>query len=345
MLPKKQTNVRVGRLFSAQLDGGGKLEIIGASPIMRALFRDLETVGRSDAAVLIEGETGVGKNLVARALHQLGPRAAEPFVSLNAANLTDQLFESELFGHVRGAFTGAYGDHKGLARAADKGTLFIDEIGELNLGTQAKLLCFLDQQEVRPVGGMRASRVDVRVICATNRDLRAAVQKGEFRRDLYYRLRVIAIRVPPLSERHEDVTLLAEHFVAKFNRHYGKTIAGISDDALSLLGKHRWEGNVRELENEIERAVVLTADGSRIGAETLSMVSESEESAVPPASGGSVLRESRHSAERKVIAESLKRHRWNVSAAARELGISRVGLTRKLKRLGLRRPGTEVISN
>lgn len=330
-----------GRLFSAQLQGGGRLEIIGGSPSMQALFRDLETVGRSDAAVLVEGETGVGKNLVARALHHLGPRSTKPFVSLSAANLTDQLFESELFGHVRGAFTGAYGDHKGLARVADNGTLFIDEIGEMNLSTQAKLLCFLDQQEVRPVGGLRTARVNVRVICATNRDLRESVRKGEFRRDLYYRLRVIAVRVPSLRERFEDLPILAEHFIRRFNRHYDKSVSGLSDEAMAMLLRHRWEGNVRELENEIERAVVLTPDEGVIRPDTLSIEPELSAEEEAPQQGVSVLRESRHAAERKIIAKSLQRHQWNVSATARELGISRVGLTRKLKRLGLRRPGTE----
>ncbi len=328
-------------MFSAQLPGGGRLEIIGSSPSMQALFRDLETVGRSDAAVLVEGETGVGKNLVARALHHLGPRSNQPFVSLSAANLTDQLFESELFGHVRGAFTGAYGDHKGLARVADNGTLFIDEIGEMNLGTQAKLLCFLDQQEVRPVGGLRTARVNVRVICATNRDLRESVRKGEFRRDLYYRLRVIAVRVPSLRERLEDLPILSDYFIHRFNRHYGKSVAGLSDGAMAVLLGHRWEGNVRELENEIERAVVLTPDERKILSDTLSVEPEPIVRDEMQPEGTSVLRESRHAAERKIIAKSLQRHQWNVSATARELGISRVGLTRKLKRLGLRRPGTD----
>ncbi len=343
MVPRKRTDVRNGQLFSVQVGGGGRLEIMGRSPVMQALFRDLETVGKSDAAVLLEGETGVGKNLVARALHELGPRSSKPFVSLNAANLTEQLFESELFGHVRGAFTGAYGDNQGLARAANTGTLFIDEIGELNLGTQAKLLCFLDQQEVRPVGGTRPFKVNVRVLCATNRDLREAVRNGEFRRDLYYRLRVIAIRVPSLAERVADIEVLTEYFVTKFNRHYGKTVAPVTPGALRLLAGYRWEGNVRELENEIERAVVLTPDGSPIRPEILSIEPEIDSSLNRGVDDVSVLRESRYAAERQVISRSLKRHRWNVSASARELGISRVGLTRKLKRLGLRRPGTEAL--
>ena len=320
---------------STMAEDGRRAEIIGRSPIMVALARDLETIGRSDAMVLIEGETGVGKNLVARALHRLGPRSTGPFVSLNAANLPTELFESELFGHVKGAFTGAYGDHLGLARAADGGTLFLDEIGELSPVMQAKLLCFLDTQTVRPVGGLRATHVNVRVVCATNRDLPQCVREGRFRRDLYYRLRVIALRVPSLRERRTDIPLLAAYFLGRSNRRYRKHIPKIAPAALARLEAHPWEGNVRELENEIERAVVLTPDREPIDETTLSlptMVPADKEE------GGSVLEVSRQAAERDVIARALDRHRWNVSATARELGISRVGLTRKLKRLGLERP-------
>jgi len=341
MVPQKKRSPGRDRLLLTQLHGGGRLEIIGGTPVMQALFRDLETVGCSDAAVLVEGETGVGKNLIARALHHMGPRASKPFISISAANLTDQLFESELFGHVRGAFTGAYGDHKGLARAADKGTLFIDEIGELSFSTQAKLLCFLDQREVRPVGGLRASQVDVRVICATNRDLRESVREGSFRRDLYYRLRVIAVKVPSLRDRREDLPALVDFFIQRFNRHYGKSVTGISSEALAVMLAHDWEGNIRELENEVERAVVLSGDNARLEAAALSIEPDLEAHAAVARDGVSMLRESRHAAERRIIHQGLKRHRWNVTAAARELGISRVGLTRKLKRLGLRRPGTE----
>jgi len=320
-----------------------RFEIIGRSPVMQDLFRELKTIGQCDASVLIEGETGVGKNLVARALHRLSPRASRPFVALNAANLNDELFESELFGHVRGAFTGAYGDHKGLARAADGGTLFIDEVSELALTAQAKLLCFLDQQEVRPVGGLQATKVNLRVICATNQDLREAVKAKTFRQDLFYRLRVFGLRVPSLRERREDVPLLVDHFIRRFAAHYGKTIAGVSKEAMAVLMQHDWEGNVRELENEIERCVVLTPDGMEVQGDVLSLELEPVTPALKTngtAVDGSLLRESRHAAERSIIDKTLKRHRWNVSAAARELGISRVGLTRKLKRLGLHRPGT-----
>ncbi len=312
--------------------------IIGRSPVMRELLRDLETISQTDASVLIEGETGVGKSLVARTLHQQGARAARPFVALSAANLPEELFESELFGHVKGAFSGAYDHHKGLARTADRGTLFIDEVGELSPTGQAKLLGFLDHQEVRPVGGLRSTKVDLRVISATNRNLRALVGRNAFRRDLYYRLRVVSLHVPSLRDRQGDLPLLASHFLGKFCRKYDRRLAGISKQALAVLEAHNWQGNVRELENEIERAVILTPADREIRPEILSLLSEPCGRQQSEAAS-TTLSESRQAAESRLIRQTLKTHRWNVSAAARTLGISRVGLTRKLKRLGIHRPG------
>ncbi len=313
------------------------LAIIGKSPAMRCLFRELESVGRTDASVLIEGETGVGKNLIARAIHLQGPRSDRPFVALSAANIPEPLFESEFFGHVKGAFSGAMEGHKGLAKAADGGTLFIDEVGELSLVNQAKLLSFLDRKEVRPVGGLRQIKVDVRLISATNQDLQALVRQREFRRDLYYRLRVIPLRVPSLRERREDVPLLVNHFLKKLVRKYGQPTGRVTPEAMTKLKAHDWEGNVRQLQNEIERAYVLTPEGQDMLPEHLRL---EDVSVIAPGQHSS-LEESRRAAERRLIARTLERHRWNVSASARELGISRVGLTRKLKRLGLRRPGHE----
>ena len=301
---------------------------------MRALFDELESMGRTDASVLIEGETGVGKNLVARAIHLHSSRSARPFVALSAANIPEQLFESELFGHVKGAFSGAVERHQGLARAAEGGTLFIDEVGELSPANQAKLLYFLDHKEVRPVGGLRQRKVDVRLISATNRDLKALVDRREFRRDLYYRLRVIPLRVPSLRERREDVPLLVDHFLCQLGRKYGLPICRVTPEAMARLQAHDWEGNVRELQNALERALVSTPEGQDILPENLSL--ENETADAP--GRRSLLQESRRTAERRLIAKTLERCGWNVSAAARELGISRVGLTRKLKRLGLRRP-------
>jgi len=324
------------RASSGQSDEpDSSVEIVGHSPVMQGLFRELDSVGASDASVLIEGETGVGKNLVAHAIHQRGARCARSFVAFSAANIPDSLFESELFGHVKGAFSGAIENHRGLAKAAEGGTLFLDEVGELSLANQAKLLHFLDHKEVRPVGGLRQTRIDFRLISATNRDLLDMVRRKLFRQDLYYRLRVISLRVPSLRERREDVPLLVSFFLDRLSKKYGKPILGVSPQAMARFEAHNWEGNVRELENEIERAVVLTPPGQELDAQLVVAASPT----VVPEHRFSSLRESRQAAERSVIMQTLKRRRWNVSAAARELGISRVGLTRKLKRLGIQRPG------
>lgn len=319
-----------------------RFEIIGRSPVMQDLFHELKTVGHSDAAALVEGETGVGKDLIARALHILSPRSSRPFVALNAASLPEGLFERELFGHRR-ATPGIYSDQDILARAAG-GTLFIDEVGELSLTAQAKLLCFLDQQETRPVEDARAVDGHLRLICGTSHDLRAAVKRKLFRQDLYYRLQVITLRIPSLRDRRDDIPPLAEHFLGRFCEQYGKTVAGFSPSAMIMLMEHEWEGNVRELQNVIEGAVIRATQGGEIPAETLSLEATlPTRDLVVPRNGtdsGSLLRDSRREAEQVIISKTLKRHRWNVSAAARELGISRVGLTRKLKRLGIHRPGT-----
>lgn len=313
-------------------------EIVGASSAMREMFRQIELVARTDVTVLVEGETGTGKDLVARTLHRMSLRALRPFVAFNASNLQEQLFDSELFGHVKGAFSGAHESHEGLARAADSGTLFIDEVGELQPANQAKLLRFLDTKEVRAVGSTGTRRVDVRIICATNRDLMAEVKQGKFREDLYYRLRVITLEVPPLRERRSDVLRLVDHFLKDFCARYDKRIPGISDEVRAILLEHPWNGNVRELENEMERAVVMTPDGEPIELTVLSpeIRSAPTEEAKPRVEMG--LREYRRSVERQIMIETLERTGWNVTAAAKELDISRVGLTKKMKRLGVRRP-------
>lgn len=293
--------------------------------------------GQSDAPVLIEGETGSGKDLVARLLHARGVRADGPFVVVNAASLRKNLFETELFGHVRGAFSGAANDHVGLARSADGGTLFLDEIGELTDVAQSKLLRFLDRREVRPVGGTQTFAVDARIICATNRDLMQEVATGGFRRDLYYRLRVLSIRVPSLRERPDDVPLLVEHFLECHGRRFGKRPREVSPEALSCLESYSWPGNVRELSNEIERWVVLTQDGSTV---TKGLLSPH----LVQGSGGSTgtlartLKQRSKQKVREMVLDALERNQWNVSATARELDISRVGLTKKLRRMGIERP-------
>jgi DNA-binding NtrC family response regulator len=319
--------------------------MVGRSPAMCQLFARIATIAQTDCVVLIEGETGTGKDLVARALHQQSRRAGGPYVAFNAATLPDQLFESELFGHVKGAFSGAHESHEGLARAADGGTLFIDEIGELPRSHQAKLLRFLDTLEIRAVGAARARRVDARILCATNRDLQAAVESGAFRPDLFFRLRVLWLRVPTLRERTSDLPLLVLHFVDKLSRLYGKHIPAVSAEAMDHLLSYGWPGNVREMEHELSQAVVLTPSGREIGPEVLSASVRRARRGCTKADApgipweGLPLATRRRQAEREVIVETLHRQGWNVSASAQALGISRVGLTRKLKALGIRRPG------
>ncbi len=311
-------------------------QIVGRSPAMEDLLEKIRMVAETDATILLQGETGTGKSLIARTVHRMSHRSGERCVALAASNLQEQLFESELFGHVRGAFSGAHQDHEGLARAAEGGTLFIDEVGELSAANQSRLLNFLDTKEVRPVGSTSHHPVDVRIVAATNRDLRRRVDDGEFREDLYYRLRVIHLRVPPLRERTEDVPELVEHFLGVFCAQYGKRIEEITAETRSLLVHHPWPGNVRELENEIERAVLMTPDGAPIEPSKLS--DEIRAASAPPVDAGLGLREYRRRAESRLIVATLERKDWNVAASARELGLSRVGLTKKMKRLGIERP-------
>jgi two-component system response regulator PilR (NtrC family) len=231
--------------------------IIGASPAMEKLKQTIRTVASTQSTVLVYGESGTGKELVARAVHTCSPRAAEPFVSINCGAFPETLLESELFGYVKGAFTGATQNKRGLFEVADAGTIFLDEIGEMNLTMQVKLLRVLQERCVRPVGGTDEISIDVRVIAATNRDLERQVAENTFREDLYYRLSVIPITVPPLRERREDLPLLVNHFVKKYAPGAGKNISRVTPDSLSALANYDWPGNVRQLENAIERAVAL----------------------------------------------------------------------------------------
>src|SRR5213595_3920885 len=239
--------------------------IVGASPAMEKLKQTIRTVASTQSTVLVYGESGTGKELVARAVHICSPRAAEPFVSINCGAFPETLLESELFGYVKGAFTGANQNKRGLFEVADGGTIFLDEIGEMNLSMQVKLLRVLQERCVRPVGGTDEVAIDVRVIAATNRDLERQVAENTFREDLYYRLNVIPVTVPPLRERREDVPLLVNHFVKKYAGVAGRNIARIHTESLSLLGQYEWPGNVRQLENTIERAIALeTADELKV---------------------------------------------------------------------------------
>ncbi|MFZ0888489.1 MAG: sigma-54-dependent Fis family transcriptional regulator [Candidatus Binataceae bacterium] len=324
-------------------------EIVGTSPAMREVFRLMEAAAGSAIPVLVEGQTGTGKELVARAIYRAGGRAEGPFLAVNCAALPETLLESELFGHRRGAFTGAVCDQPGLFRAAGGGVIFLDEIGEMALPMQAKLLRVIEQHEVVAVGDHRPQKVDVKVISATNRDLKAAVGARLFREDLYYRLAGFQIRIPPLRERREDIPLLAACFLKAGTERYLKHIRGFAPETLELLCGLEWPGNVRQLHNEIEGAVTLAADGEAIRPEHLSislrMAAMLPGAARDPAGCGSAavngladapLREVRNGFEARYIGEALHRHRGNVSRAAVALSISRVALQKKIKRYGLR---------
>jgi len=254
---EKQTLVNENRAFKrAQRERGSVKNIIGHSDKMLAVFSMIETVAEVQSTILVTGESGTGKELVARAIHDLSPRAEKPFVSINCGAFTETLLESELFGYVKGSFTGANANRKGLFEAANRGTIFLDEIGEMSPAMQVKLLRVLQERKVRPVGAHEEMSIDARVIAATNRDLKAMSADGSFREDLFYRVSVIPIHLPPLRERREDIPELVEHFVKKFNDQTGRSVS-ISQKAMQILEEYAWHGNVRELEHTIERAVAL----------------------------------------------------------------------------------------
>ena len=322
----------------------GLAALLGTSPAMRQLQGRLRQLVDAEErlseghtpAVLIGGETGTGKELVARALHFEGPRRAGPFVEINCASLPSQLVESELFGHERGAFTDARERRIGLVEAAHGGTLFLDEVGELELATQAKLLRLLEDHQVRRLGSVREQKVDVRVLAATNRPLEAMVAAGQFRSDLFYRLGMLRIELPPLREREGDVAVLAAAFLARSARRYGKPEMRFSDEALQALSRHRWPGNVRELGNLVEQCVILASD-TVIEADDLSLpVMPDGALGDPAALGTEPWPTSLPDTERRLLVNALERNRWNVTQAARALGISRDTLRYRIDKFGLR---------
>ena len=315
-------------------------EIIGASASMRAVFDSMRLVMDTDATVLITGETGTGKELVARALHDKSRRKAAPFAAVNCAALSENLLESELFGHMKGAFTGAVENKKGLFQVADRGTLFLDELGEMSLTLQAKLLRALQEGEILPVGSTRPIRVDVRVLAATHRDLRAMVKASQFREDLFYRVNVFPISLPPLRERKGDIGPLASFLIGKYEKKFGKRLGGISVGAIARLEAYGFPGNIRELENEMQRAVLLTPPEHAVDASVLSepirnaapRVDVTESLDVPD---GSRLKDTMDNLEREVLRRALEERGWNRSQTARDLGISRQALMVKLSKYGL----------
>ncbi len=299
--------------------------MVSVSPQMRRLFALVRKVARTDASVLVRGETGTGKEMVARAVHDLSPRADKPFKAINCATLTPELLASELFGHVKGAFTGAVKDRRGLFRLADGGTLFLDEIAEIPMDLQARLLRVLQEQTFVPLGGTESVEVDVRLVSATHRSLRTDVDSGRFREDLMYRIRVVPLFLPPLRERDGDIEALTEHFVEEFNGQGFRRVEAVSDEAMDCLLRHRWPGNVRELRNVIEYAFAV-GDGPELGLDDLTPELRGE-GPVGTSERDLTVAE----LERQRIVDALREARGRKTQAAELLGISRSTLWRKLR--------------
>jgi transcriptional regulator with PAS, ATPase and Fis domain len=317
--------------------------IVGASPKMHEVFALLEKVVRSESTVLIHGESGTGKELIARAIHYQGPRAKKPFVVQNCSAFNDNLLESALFGHTRGSFTGAVKDQKGLFEVADGGTFFLDEIGDMSPMLQVKLLRVLQEGTLNPVGATKPVKVDVRIIAASHKDLAKMVERGEFREDLFYRVNVLKVTMPPLRERMEDLPVLVDHFLRK-HAVPGGPVPRLSAAAMDAMRAYHWPGNIRELENEIERLNVLAAGEGEVGPELLSprirdVVANPAVASVASRSDErtGTLREVVESVEAEVIAQGLIRTHWNKSQLAKELGISRSNLIQKCAYYGLDR--------
>ncbi|HUL58864.1 MAG TPA: sigma-54 dependent transcriptional regulator [Anaeromyxobacteraceae bacterium] len=335
----------------ANLADGDRPPLVGQSPAMRAIYEMVARVADSPSTVLITGESGTGKELIAKALHRGSTRRDKPLIKVNCAAIPKDLVESELFGYEKGAFTGAVGSKPGRFELADGGTLFLDEIGEIPVEIQVKLLRALQESEFERVGGIKTLSVDVRLIAATNRDLKALIAEGRFREDLFYRLAVVPIALPPLRDRKEDIPLLVHHFIEKYDRRLGKRVEGIEDEALQVLMGYAWPGNIRELENLMERSV-LFADGPRIeaaslpdslrekgGAAPLPIAAVGPLGAIAAPSGASmkeIVRQAQAELERELIGRALADTGGNVTRAAKRLQISRKSLQVKMKELGLR---------
>ena len=311
-------------------------EIVGKSQPMQDVFEMVKDVSESDTSVLVTGESGTGKELIARAIHSNGPRRYNTFITASCGAMAESLLESELFGHEKGAFTGALYTKRGRFELADGGTLFLDEIGEISPKTQVNLLRILDEKSFMRVGGMEQITVDVRVVSATNRDLKKAIREGTFREDLFYRLNVVSIQLPPLRERKEDIPLLANHFLGKFRAQTNKRIERFSTQAMELMMDHNWPGNVRELENAIERAVVV-GKTSDVMPEGLPFFKPG----TPEKSGDKSLRER----ERIHILQTLEENGWNISKTAEDLEIDRVTLYNKIKKYKLEKGRTDTNPN
>src|SRR5882762_969263 len=330
----------VARFGSADRDGNPRRfeQIIGNSPALESVLEQVEQVAPTDSTVLIQGETGTGKELIARAIHNLSVRCGRPFIKLNCAAIPFDLLESELFGHERGAFTGAIAQKIGRFELADKGTLFLDEVGDIPPGLQPKLLRVLQEQEFERLGSTRTHQVDVRLVAATNRNLVDMVKRNEFRSDLYYRLNVFPVPLPPLRERREDIPALMMHFVETFGRRMGKKIEHIPPETISALRSYSWPGNIRELQNFIERAVILSNEGVLPNPLRTVLTAGTKEVTLSPQP--TTLRDS----ERTLILHTLETVGWLVggaNGAAAKLGLKRTTLINKMKKLGITRPGPQ----
>ena len=327
---------QVGRLereFQAQQQEfatEGFADMLGKSPAIKQVFSTIRKLDNTDASVLVLGESGTGKEVVALTIHRRGPRAKGPFVAINCGAIPETLIESELFGHERGAFTGAHTARPGRIEMAEGGTLFLDEIGELPLAMQVKLLRFLQEQQIERIGGRKPIQVNTRVIAATNVNIEKAMMEGTFREDLYYRLAVVVIKLPPVRERDTDIIVLAEAFLKRFGGEQGKGRLKFSKEALVALQQYSWPGNVRELENRVKRAVIMCED-QRVTPENLSLVTGSSEGALN-------LREARDQLERDMLNKALRKHRGKIAPAAAELGISRPTFYEMMEKLGIQKP-------
>jgi two-component system nitrogen regulation response regulator NtrX len=314
-------------------------EIVGKTPVMRALMEKVEKVAATPARVLITGENGTGKELVARALHRMSPRASKPFVEVNCAAIPGELIESELFGHMKGSFTGAISDRAGKFEQANKGTLFLDEIGDMSLAAQAKVLRVLQDNVITRIGGAKPISVDVRVIAATNKTLENEIAAGKFREDLYYRLNVVPIHVPPIRERREDIPMLAQYFAATLSAREGIPPRTFTQDALERLGSLDWPGNVRELRNTVERLLILAPD-AQIAARDIDRLAGQralDDAGLATLTQCRTFEEFKDAAERAFLLNKLREFDWNVSETARAVEMPRSNLYKKIERYSLSR--------
>ena len=317
------------RQLEQQARAGEFERMVGKSPQMQGVFAYIRKVAGTTAPVLLLGESGTGKELAALAIHQRSTRKEKPFVAINCSGIPENLLESELFGHEKGAFTGAHMQRKGLIENASDGTLFLDEIAELPPSLQVKLLRFLQEQRFQRVGGRQEIQIDTRVIAATNANLTEAIGEGKFREDLYFRLAVVVIKLPPLRDRGDDITLLARDFLQRYAVQNNKKSLTFSPDALRAICRHRWTGNVREMQNRVKRAVIM-ADGKRLTAEDLELTDFSN---TTPAT----LKGAREAVEKEIVQKALKRNQGKITSAALELGISRPTLYELMEKLGIER--------